>query len=104
MIDIGSSDDILYFNAFQKLRFSTNKLTPMGSSLMGFMDNSISPLGAMSLHITFENELCSKIILSTYNTIIGRLMLNKLWAMVLTYYMIKFSISTINRELRSNSR
>lgn len=73
-----SYTDIIYFDAFQKLKFSINDLTTMTSSLMGFTSNFISLPGTVSLHVTFKDKLCSKMILarfmlvgipSTYNAI-----------------------------------
>ena len=80
MIDTGSSIDILYFDVFQKLGFTTKDLTPMTSSSTGFTGDSISPLEIMNLHVTFGDNPCFKIvmtkfmvvdILSIYNVIIG---------------------------------
>ena len=97
MINTCSSTDILYFDAFQKLGFSTNNYNPMFSSFMGFMSNFISPLGTMKLHVLFGDEYYSKIMLArflvvdiylAYNAIIGHSMQNRLRAMVSTYHMV----------------
>lgn len=69
IIDIGSSADILYFDVFQKLGLLTNDLTFMTSSLTKFMGNSISSLETMSIHITFGDELCSKIVMTKFNVV-----------------------------------
>lgn len=80
MTDMGSSVDVLYFNAFQKLGLSTNTITLITSSLMRFIGNSFSPLRSVNLHVTFRDKLCSNKILarlmvmdipSVYNVIIG---------------------------------
>ncbi|XP_009409627.2 uncharacterized protein LOC103991808 [Musa acuminata AAA Group] len=52
MVDIGSSADILYFDAFQKLGLSRDNMKPMCSALTGFTGDSISPLGAITLPLT----------------------------------------------------
>ena len=97
MINTCSSTDILYFDAFQKLGFSTNNYNPMFSSFMGFMSDFISPLGTMNLHVIFGDEHCSKMMLArfmiidiylAYNAIIGRSMPNRLRAMVSAYHMV----------------
>ncbi|XP_065049156.1 uncharacterized protein LOC135679384 [Musa acuminata AAA Group] len=49
MLDTGSSADILYFDAFQKLGLVRENLSPMCSALTGFTGDSISPLGAITL-------------------------------------------------------
>ncbi|RRT79131.1 hypothetical protein B296_00025919 [Ensete ventricosum] len=66
MIDTGSSADILYFDAFQKLELSANDLTPMTSSLPRFTSDSISLLEIMSLHVTFGDEPCSKTMINKF--------------------------------------
>ena len=67
-----------------------------------FTRDSTSPLGIVNLHVTFIDKLYSKTILtkfmmvyipSLYIVIIGRLILNNLRALVLTYHMVmKFSM------------
>ncbi|RZS25565.1 hypothetical protein BHM03_00058786 [Ensete ventricosum] len=46
MIDTGSSTDILYFDAFQRLGLADRDLTAITSTLTGFTGDSVSPLGA----------------------------------------------------------
>lgn len=114
MIDIGSSTNILYFDVFQKLRLTTNDLTPMISLLTGFTGDSIPHLGIMSLYVTFGGEPYLKIIKakfmvvnipSVYNVIIGQPTLNRLQAIISIYHTImKFSTNTKVDKLSSNPR
>lgn len=113
IIDTNISVDILYYDTFQKLKPLTNDLTPMTSSLTGFTDYLIFSLEIINLHVMFGDEPYSKIITkfmivdipSVYNAIISQLMLNRLRAVVLTYYIvIKFTTRISIRELRSNIR
>nr|XP_009387769.1 PREDICTED: uncharacterized protein LOC103974627 [Musa acuminata subsp. malaccensis] len=100
MVDIGSSADILYFDAFQKLGLARENLSPICSTLTGFTGDSISPLGAVTLPLTLGNSSRSKTVMTTflvvdlptaYNAILGRPTLNKVRAVVSTYYQtIKF--------------
>ncbi|XP_064941695.1 uncharacterized protein LOC135595106 [Musa acuminata AAA Group] len=100
MVDTGSSADILYFDAFQKLGLARESLIPMCSTLTGFMGDSISPLGAVTLPLTLGTPSRSKTVMTTflvvdlptaYNAILGRPTLNKVRAVVSTYYQtIKF--------------
>ncbi|RRT43966.1 hypothetical protein B296_00024692 [Ensete ventricosum] len=53
MIDIGSSTDILYLDAFHKLGMTNRNLTPMTSTLTGFIGNAITPVRVATLPITF---------------------------------------------------
>lgn len=44
IIITSTSNNILYFNTFQRLGLSANDLIPMTSSLMGFTSDSSTPL------------------------------------------------------------
>ncbi|XP_065039424.1 uncharacterized protein LOC135673957 [Musa acuminata AAA Group] len=100
MVDTGSSANILYFDAFQKLGLATENLSPMRSTLTGFTGDSISPPGAITLPLTLGTPPKSKTVMTTflvvdlptaYNAILGRPTLNKVRAVVSTYYQtIKF--------------
>ncbi|XP_065039397.1 uncharacterized protein LOC135673925 [Musa acuminata AAA Group] len=100
MVDTGSSANILYFDAFQKLGLARENLSPMCSALTGFTGDSISPLGAITLPLTLGTPPRSKTVMTTflvvnlptaYNAILGRPTLNKVRAVVSTYYQtIKF--------------
>lgn len=96
MIDIRSSTDILYFDAFQKLRVATNGLTLMSSFLTSFIDNFVLSLSTINLHVTFSVEPNFKMISTkfivvniplVYNIIISHPTLNRLWVVVLNYHM-----------------
>ncbi|XP_064992407.1 uncharacterized protein LOC135629149 [Musa acuminata AAA Group] len=100
MVDTGSSADILYFDAFQKLGLARENLSPVCSALTGFTGDSISPLGAITLPLTLGVPPKSKTVMTAflvvdlptaYNAILGRSTLNKVRAVVSTYYQtIKF--------------
>ncbi|XP_065023311.1 uncharacterized protein LOC135649130 [Musa acuminata AAA Group] len=100
MVDTGSSADILYLDAFQKLGLARRNLSPMCSALTDFTGDSISPLGSISLPLTLGTPPRSKTVMTTflvvdlptaYNAILGRPTLNKVRAVVSTYYQtIKF--------------
>ncbi|XP_064941714.1 uncharacterized protein LOC135595120 [Musa acuminata AAA Group] len=93
MVDTGSSADILYLDAFQKLGLSRDALVPMSSALTGFIGESISPLGVTVLPLTFGEAPRTKTVMTTflvvdlptaYNAILGRPTLNKLRAVIST--------------------
>ncbi|KAJ8470141.1 hypothetical protein OPV22_024484 [Ensete ventricosum] len=114
MIDTGSSADVLYFDAFQRLRLTDLDLTPLTSTLTGFTGDSISPMGTTTIPVTFGGELRSKTLLvsfmvvklpSAYNAIIGRPTLNRLRAVVSTYHrVLKFPTRAGVGEVRSDPR
>ncbi|RRT55106.1 hypothetical protein B296_00048714 [Ensete ventricosum] len=107
MIDTGSSADILYFDAFQKLG-----ITLMTSTLIGFTIDAITPVGITTLPMTFDEELRTKTLVisfmvvelpSAYNMIIDRSTLNKLRAIVSTYHRsIKFPTNVRVGEVKSD--
>ncbi|XP_065015469.1 uncharacterized protein LOC135642917 [Musa acuminata AAA Group] len=95
MVDTGSSANILYFGAFQKLGLARENLSPICSALTGFTGDSISPLGAITLPLTVGTSPRSNTVMTTflvvdlptaYNAILGRPTLNKVRAIVSTYY------------------
>ncbi|RRT67847.1 hypothetical protein B296_00007839 [Ensete ventricosum] len=56
MIDMRSSTDVLYLDAFQKLGVADKDLVSMTSASIGFTGDSISPLGMTTLSITVGEE------------------------------------------------
>ncbi|XP_064941343.1 uncharacterized protein LOC135594762 [Musa acuminata AAA Group] len=114
MVDTGSSADILYFDAFQKLGLSVDDMKPMMSALTGFTGDSISPLGAITLPLTLGAPSRSKTVMTTflvidlpaaYNAILGRPTLNKVRAVVSTYYQtMKFPTHAGTEEVAGSPR
>ncbi|XP_065036622.1 uncharacterized protein LOC135672095 [Musa acuminata AAA Group] len=104
MINTGSSADVLYLDAFQKLGLTKGSLKPICSVLTGFTDDSISPLGTVTLPLTLGAPPRTKTVMSTflvvdlpaaYNAILGRPTLNKIRAVVSTYHQtVKFPTPT----------
>ncbi|RRT50751.1 hypothetical protein B296_00013493 [Ensete ventricosum] len=114
MIDIGSSTDILYFDAFQKLGLIDIDLVTLTSTLTGFTRDFVSPVEATVVPVTFRGEPRSKTLMvlfmvvklsSAYNVIIGRSTLNRLKAIVSTYHrLLKFPTRAGVGEVRSDPR
>ncbi|RZR94831.1 hypothetical protein BHM03_00023593 [Ensete ventricosum] len=100
MIDTGCSADILYFDVFQKLGLTDKDFVSLTSALTGFTGEFVSPMGAVTIPVTFGEEPRSKTLIvsfmvvkfpSVYNVIIRRSTLNRLKAVVLTYHrLMKF--------------
>ncbi|XP_065039422.1 uncharacterized protein LOC135673955 [Musa acuminata AAA Group] len=95
MIDTGSSIDVLYLDAFLKLGLTKESLKPICLALTGFTDDSVSPLGTVTLPLTLGAPPRTKTVMSTflvvdlptaYNAILGRPTLNKIRAVVSTYH------------------
>ncbi|XP_064966967.1 uncharacterized protein LOC135613880 [Musa acuminata AAA Group] len=114
MVDTGSSADILYFNAFQKLGLSGDSMKPIFSALTGFTGDSISLLGAITLPLTLGAPPRSKTVMNiflvidlpaAYNVILGRPTLNKIRAVVSTYYQtVKFPTHAGTGEVAGSPR
>ncbi|XP_065050245.1 uncharacterized protein LOC103972544 [Musa acuminata AAA Group] len=114
MVDTGSSADILYFDAFQKLSLSGDNMKPIFSALTRFTSDSISPLGAITLPLTLGAPPRSKTVMTTflvidlpaaYNVILGRPTLNKIRVVVSTYYQtVKFLTHAGTGEVAGSPR
>jgi len=89
LVDNGSSVDLLYWSAFEKLKLSRDKIISVHFSLMGFKGEWVHSLGSIELLLTAraipkQVTIMVKIILidcpSAYNAIVGRMVLNRLIA------------------------
>ena len=112
LVDNGSSADILYYPAFQKMRIDRTRLISMNAPLIGFGGTRVFPLRAVTLSVmmgdypqqimkdvTFLMVNCS----STYNGILGRPTLNSWKTATSTYHlMIKFLTDYETGELRGD--
>ncbi|XP_065035977.1 uncharacterized protein LOC135671745 [Musa acuminata AAA Group] len=66
MIDTGSSTDVLYLDAYQKLGLTKESLKPICSVLMGFTGDSVSPLGTVIFPLTLGAPPRTKTVMSTF--------------------------------------
>ncbi|XP_015931684.1 uncharacterized protein LOC107458002 [Arachis duranensis] len=91
LVDQGSSADILFKPAFDKLGLDERELKAYPDTLYGLGDMPIKPLGYIPLHTTFRKGKNSKTLSidfividvgSAYNALIGRTTLNRLGAVV----------------------
>ncbi|RRT32937.1 hypothetical protein B296_00054812 [Ensete ventricosum] len=114
MIYTGSSADILYFDAFQKLGLMDKDLVTLTSTLTGFTGDFVSLVGAATIPVTFGGEPRSKTLMvsfmvvklpSAYNAIIGHPTLNRLKAVVSAYHqLLKFLTRAEVGKVRSGPR
>ncbi|XP_072071818.1 uncharacterized protein [Arachis hypogaea] len=101
LVDQGSSANILFKLAFDKLGLEEKELKSYPDTLFGLRDTPIKPLGFTSLYTTFGKGLKLKTlsidyiivdVASAYNALIGRSTLNRLGAIILTPHLcMKFS-------------
>lgn len=114
LIDNGSSVDILFMQAFEKMKLDRSKIIPVTTPLVGFTGERILPIGTITLPVivgTFPKErnlLVNFFIVdqpSAYNSIIGKPTLNQLQVATSTYHLImKFPIENGVKIIRGNQK
>lgn len=62
LIDPGSSTDILYYDAFEKMGFDDEQLQPFKGSLAGFTGEQVHVRGYITLKTTFGDDSQAKTI------------------------------------------
>ena len=90
-IDQGSSADILFRDAFDKLGLNDVDLQMQKEELISFSEEKVHPQGFITLHLTLGSRPKTRTIKvnflvvdcpSAYNVILGRLTLNKIGAVI----------------------
>ena len=100
LIDNGSLADIIYLPAFQQMELDKKRIRPFTSPLVSFIGDRIvlrvivtltAIVGTYPAQVTKEIDFLIVDCPSTYNIILGRPVLNRLRAVMLTYYLkVKF--------------
>jgi len=96
LVDQGSSADVMFWSAFNKLRLSPDLLRPYTGCLYGFADNQVEVRGYLELRTTFTDGTASRtesiryLVVnanSAYNILLGRPALYRLNAVASMHHM-----------------
>ncbi|KAK3015600.1 hypothetical protein RJ639_007409 [Escallonia herrerae] len=96
LVDNGSSAEVLFYEAFQRMNIPSDRLRKIDTPLYGFSNHPVACEGIIALPVTVgappnQAKLMLDFVVvrvpSAYNAILGRTALNQLRAVVSTYHM-----------------
>ena len=114
LVDNGSSTNIIFTSALDKMGIGREKLEPVNACLCGFLGERVLPLGSVQLVLTLGDSPCQATTMvrflivdapSAYNMLLGRPSLNAIRVVPSAYHMvIKFLTANGVGMVRENQR
>lgn len=114
LVDGGASTNVQAFSTYSALGWERRQLKKSPTMLVGFVGESVNAKGCSSLSVTLgEGEhqvtkVTEFVVIdrtSTYNAILGRLLIHELKAVLLTYHQImKYPITTSIATIRAEQK